>query len=84
MAVNMVNEQTFKQGDFTSFIETQSTLPFGTIADIRNQARQRLELLSRDSGYVFAAIHNIQADISPDKIIAVFETAKTFSLQGSN
>jgi uroporphyrinogen decarboxylase len=60
-------------------IETQSTLPFGTIAEIRTEAEQRLELLSQGSGYVFATIHNIQADITPEKIMAVFEAAKNFS-----
>ena len=57
-------------------VETQSTLPFGSIDEIRDQVRSRIEILSPGGGYVFSPIHNIQADISPDKILAVFDTAK--------
>ena len=60
---------------------TQSTLPFGSTDEIRKEGQERLELLSRGSGDVFATIHNILADISPDKIMAVFETAKNFSIK---
>lgn len=56
-------------------VETQTTLPFGTPADIRREARGRIELLGKDGGYVFATIHNIQPDIPPEKILAVFEAA---------
>ncbi len=56
-------------------VETQTTLPFGTVEQIEQEVRERIELLSQDSGYVFATIHNIQADIPPEKIMAVFDTA---------
>lgn len=56
-------------------VETQTTLPFGSIEDIQREVGQRIDLLSRGGGYVFATIHNIQADISPERIRAVFETA---------
>ncbi len=56
-------------------VETQTTLPFGTVEQITQEVRERIELLSQDSGYVFGTIHNIQADIPPEKILAVFETA---------
>lgn len=57
-------------------VETQTTLPFGSIADIQQEVRDRINLLGGDSGYVFATIHNIQADISPEKILAVFDSAQ--------
>jgi uroporphyrinogen decarboxylase len=50
-------------------------LPFGTIDQIISQVRERVEMLSQGSGYVFGTIHNIQADITPEKIMAVFDTA---------
>ena len=69
-----------KYGKHLSFwgggVETQTTLPFGSIDDIKQEVRDRVELLGRDSGYVFATIHNIQADIPPEKILAVFKTAQ--------
>ena len=68
-----------KYGDRLCFwgggVETQSTLPFGTVDEIRAEVADRVSLLGEGSGYVFGTIHNIQADISPEKILAVFDTA---------
>ncbi|MBM4104140.1 MAG: methyltransferase [Planctomycetes bacterium] len=65
-------------------VETQTTLPFGSIEDIRREVQQRIKLLSQGGGYVFGTIHNIQADISPEKIRAVFETALTCQTESSS
>jgi uroporphyrinogen decarboxylase len=32
--------------------------------------------LGEGGGYVFAAIHNIQVDVPPEKVLAVYETAQ--------
>lgn len=56
-------------------VETQTTLPFGTLDQIKQEVRDRIALLSQGSGYVFGTIHNIQADIPPEKIVAIFDTA---------
>lgn len=77
-----MNPETIKKkyGKELSFwgggIETQTTLPFGSLEAIQEEVKERIALLSRDSGYVFATIHNIQADIPPEKILAVFDTAQ--------
>lgn len=57
-------------------VDTQTTLPFGTLDDIRREVRERIEILRPGGGYVFATIHNIQPDIPPDKVLAVFDTAQ--------
>lgn len=57
-------------------VETQTTLPFGTVDEIKAEVQERIALLGQDSGYVFATIHNIQADISPEKILSIYNTAK--------
>jgi uroporphyrinogen decarboxylase len=36
--------------------------------------RERVKLLGAGGGYVFATIHNIQADIPPEKILAIYDT----------
>jgi len=59
-------------------VETQSTLPFGTVKDIKLEVRERLKLLGKGGGFVFGTIHNIQPDIPPEKILAVFDTAAEF------
>ena len=55
-------------------VETQTTLPFGSVEDVRRQVRERVKLLGAGGGYVFAAIHNLQADIPPEKILAIYDT----------
>ena len=55
-------------------VETQTTLPFGSLEDIRREVRERVKLLGQNGGHVFAPIHNIQPDIPPEKILAIFDT----------
>jgi uroporphyrinogen decarboxylase len=54
--------------------ETQTTLPFGSVEEVRREVRERVKLLGAGGGYVFATIHNIQADIPPEKILAIYDT----------
>jgi uroporphyrinogen decarboxylase len=69
-----------KYGQNLSFwgggVDTQTTLPFGTLEDIRREVRERLAILKPGGGHVFSTIHNIQPDIPPEKILALFETAR--------
>ncbi len=64
-------------------VETQTTLPFGSVEDVRREVLERLKLLGPGGGYVFAAIHNIQADIPPEKVLAVFDTAAQCGARGA-
>lgn len=56
----------------------QSTLPHGTPADVAAETQANLETLSANSGFVCASIHNIQANVPPDNIIALFDTALNY------
>jgi uroporphyrinogen decarboxylase len=55
-------------------LETQTTLPFGAVDDICREVRERVALLGEGGGHVFATIHNIQPDIPPEKILAIYQT----------
>ncbi len=55
-------------------IDTQQTLPHGTPAQVREEVRRQVSVWQRGGGYVFAAVHNIQADVPPGNIAALFET----------
>jgi uroporphyrinogen decarboxylase len=54
-------------------IDTQATLPSAGPAQIREEVRRRVDILAKNGGFVFAAIHNIQADVPTENIIAVFD-----------
>jgi uroporphyrinogen decarboxylase len=57
-------------------ITAQTTLHRGSLDDIRNEVRHRLDTMKPGGGYVFSVDHDIQEDVSPEKIEAVFMTAQ--------
>jgi len=57
-------------------VNSQTTLPLGTIHDIEKEVSEVVAYLKEDSGFVFNSIHNILAEIPPEKVIALYETAK--------
>ena len=60
-------------------IDTQQMLPFGTPQEIRKQVLERCEIFSRDGGFVFNAIHNVQAKTPVENIVAVIDAVKEFN-----
>ncbi len=56
-------------------VNTQTTLPFGSVADVEREVRAVTRVLAADSGFVFCAIHNLLAEVPPDKIVALYRTA---------
>lgn len=57
---------------------SQKTLQFGTVREVRDEVRGRLELLAPGGGYVFAPEHCIQPGTPPENIVAMFETVKDY------
>ena len=55
--------------------DTQRVLPFGTVDEVRAEVRRRVRDLAPGGGHVFAAVHNIQFDVAPEKIVALYDTA---------
>ncbi|MCF7943575.1 MAG: methyltransferase [Spirochaetia bacterium] len=55
--------------------DTKEILPFGTPEEVRTHVKRRIELFSRNGGFVFNQIHNIQANIPPENIIALYDAA---------
>ena len=58
--------------------DPQSTLTFGTPAEVAAETRRHLEVFAPGSGYVFAPVHNLQATVPPENIVALFDTARAF------
>jgi hypothetical protein len=59
-------------------VDTQKTLPFGTPAQVREQVRERVETFAPGGGFVFGAIHNVQALTPLDNLLALFETVNEY------
>jgi uroporphyrinogen decarboxylase len=60
--------------------DTQHVLPFGTVEDVRRDVQERLKVFTEGSGYVFTQIHNILAEVEPEKVVAMYLTAKEYAL----
>lgn len=59
---------------------TQTTLTHGSIDDIVKECKDMIKCYAPGGGFVYGAIHNIQPDISPEKIMAVFDTAQKYGV----
>jgi len=60
-------------------IDTQRILPFGTPKEVREQVLRRCEIFSKDGGFVFDAIHNVQANTPVNNIVAMIDAVKEFN-----
>ena len=56
-------------------VDTQSTLPFGSADDVRRQVGERLKQFGPGGGFVFNAVHNIQAQVPVANVLAMYDTA---------
>jgi len=56
-------------------VDTQHVLPFGTPEKVADEVKRRIDDLASGGGFVFAAVHNIQALVPPENIVTAFETA---------
>jgi uroporphyrinogen-III decarboxylase len=59
-------------------VDTQRTLPFGTPDDVRREVRERIRIFGPGGGFVFAAVHNIQARTPVENLLAMFETVREY------
>ena len=63
-------------------VDTQQTLPFGTPAEVRREVLERCEIFSEGGGFVFDAIHNVQAATPVENMVAMFDAVKEFNGRG--
>ncbi len=59
-------------------VDTQGTLPNGTPDEVREQVKRLIDIFAEGGGFVFNTIHNIQADVPPQNIVAMYETVLEF------
>ncbi len=52
-------------------VDTQHVLPTGTPMQVADEVRRRVDDLAPGGGFVFAAVHNIQSDVSGANILSM-------------
>lgn len=58
-------------------LDCQKTLPYGTADEVAAEVRQHVATFAPGGGYVFASVHNIQAGVPPENIVAMFDAARS-------
>ena len=58
--------------------DSQHILPFATPEKVREDVRKNLEAFKPDGGYVFNNVHNIQAGVPAQNIVALYDAAYEF------
>jgi uroporphyrinogen decarboxylase len=59
-------------------VDTQGVLGAGTPDQVREDVRRNIEALAPGGGFVFAAVHDIQANVPPENIVAMWEAWQAF------
>lgn len=60
-------------------VDTQHTLPFGSPEEVYSEVIENLKIFGEGGGYVFNTVHNMQADVPIENILAMFKAVKDFS-----
>ena len=63
---------------FWGGIDTHRVLPRGTTAEVREEVRKRIGDLAPGGGYVLGSVHNIQAEVPVENVLAMVEAAREF------
>jgi uroporphyrinogen decarboxylase len=63
---------------FWGGVDTQQVLPFGKPEEVADEVKRRIDDLAPGGGFVFAAVHNIQALVPPENIVTMFDTALAY------
>lgn len=73
-----------KFGDRITFwggIDTQHLLPFATPQEVYSQVQRTIEEMNVDGGYVLCSVHNIQNDVPPENVVAMFDAILEYQQQ---
>ena len=74
-ALNRVR-RTLVHGSLLSFwggMNTQRTLPYGTVQQVKDEVRRLLDGIGKDGGYIAAPAHSTPGDAKPENVAAMIE-----------
>jgi len=61
-------------------VDTQGILPTGTPQEVMDDVRRNLDALAPGGGYVFNTIHNIQSEVPPENIMAMYDALARYGI----
>jgi len=60
-------------------VDTQQILSFGRPEEVREQVMRQCDIMSRDGGFVFNTVHNVQANVPVPNIVAMLQGIRELS-----
>jgi uroporphyrinogen decarboxylase len=57
-------------------VSTQGILDRASAAEVRDVACRNIDVFSRGGGYIFTPVHNLQANVPPENVIAAYDAAR--------
>ena len=61
-------------------IDVQKTLPFGSPQEVYAQVQKNMRIFGRGGGFVFNTVHNLQARVPVENVLAMYEAIRDFKL----
>ncbi|MFC2126631.1 uroporphyrinogen decarboxylase family protein [Bacteroidota bacterium] len=60
-------------------VDTQNVLAFGTPDKVEEQVLKNCKIFSKNGGFIFNTVHNIQANVPVKNIVAMIDALKKFN-----
>jgi hypothetical protein len=57
-------------------VDTQGAFAFGTPKEVKEQVKRQCDILNKSGGFVFNTVHNIQANVPFENVVAMLEALK--------
>lgn len=57
-------------------VDTRSVMPRGTPQAVAGEVQRRLREMGRGGGYILAAVHNLQPEVPPANVLALFQAGR--------
>ena len=73
-----LKEQYGKNIVFCGGIDSHRILPFGTVAEVREEVRRVIQTLGPGGGYMLGAVHTVMNDVPPENVLAMVDAVEEF------
>ena len=67
---------------FHGSIDTQQTLPFGSVTDVKDEVRRRIEDMGQGGGLILGPDQTMQVDVPIENVIAMYEAIHEYGTYG--
>ena len=61
---------------FWGGVDTRNVMPRGSCREVREEVGRRIRELGPGGGYILAAVHNIQVEVPPANVVALFRAGR--------